>query len=49
MFYMAGSTVVVDLKLLVDNSNSTIMIGIKEDEFESATTDLLSKIKVVKR
>ena len=49
MSHKAGSAVVADLKLLIDNSKSTILIETKEKEFESSTSDLLSKIKVVQR
>ena len=49
MSHMAGSAVVTDLKLLMDNSKSKSLIGIKEEEFESSTSDILSKMKVVQR
>ena len=49
MSHMAGSAVVADLKLLMDNSKSKSLIGIKEEEFESSTSDILSKMKVVQR
>ena len=49
MSHMTGFAVVANLKLLMDNSKTTTLIGIKEEELESTTTDLLSKIKVVQR
>ena len=47
MSHMARSVLAADLKLLMDNSKSISLIGIKEEEFESSTSDLLSKMKVV--
>ena len=49
MSHMAGSAIVADLKLLMDNSKSTSLIGIKEEDFESSTSDILSKMKVVQK
>ena len=49
MSHIVKSAVVVYLKLLMDNSKSIDLIWIKEEEFESSKSDILSKMKVVQR